>query len=102
MIERRRHQLGKFGDEDLFRRVADMRRVVDHQRLRVDAIEHVRRGDIGEIERRVLAQQHHVECGKLGVPRLAEREVVSAWSRTSSGRTVADTLAPRSTSRSGV
>ena len=31
--------------------------------------------DIGKIEGRVLAQQDHVECGKLGVPRLAERKV---------------------------
>ena len=33
--------------------------------------------DIGEIERRVLAQQHDVEGGEIDVPRLAEREMVA-------------------------
>ena len=32
--QRRRHQVGKFHHEHLFRRVAHLRRVVDHQRLR--------------------------------------------------------------------
>ena len=33
--------------------------------------------DVGEVERRVLAQQHHVERGQIDVPRLAEREMVA-------------------------
>ena len=56
----RRHQVGELGDEDLFRRVAHPGRVVDHQRLRVDALEHMRGGDVVHVEGRVLAQQHHV------------------------------------------
>ena len=56
--------VGKFGDEHLFRRVAHLRRVVDHQRLRMDALEQMGGGDVGQIERRVLAQQHHVEFGE--------------------------------------
>ena len=59
--QRRRHQVGKLDDEHLFRRVAHLRRIVDHQRLRMDALEQMRGGDVGEVERRVLAQQHHVE-----------------------------------------
>ena len=50
-----------------------LRRVVDHQRLRMDALEQMRGGDVGEVERRVLPQQHHVELGELGaaLPRRA-------------------------------
>ena len=35
------------------------------------------RGDVGEIERRVLPQQHHVERGKLRPRRLTQREVIA-------------------------
>ena len=77
VIKRRRHQVGKFGDEDFLRRVAHMGRIVDHQRPGMDALEHVRRGDIGEVERRILAQQHHVEGREIDVPRLAQREMVA-------------------------
>jgi hypothetical protein len=59
--QRRRHQVGKLGDEYFLRRVAHMGRVIDHQGLRLHALKHVRGRDIGKIERRVLAQQHHVE-----------------------------------------
>ena len=69
--QRRRHQLGELGDEELFRRVAHMRRVVDDQRLGVDALEQMRRGDVGHVEGRVLAQQHHVEAGEVGKLRRA-------------------------------
>ena len=43
----------------------------------MNAIEHVGGGDVGEVERRVLAQQHDVERGEVGHARLAEREMVS-------------------------
>ena len=59
------------------RRVAHMRRVVDHQRLGVDALEQMGGGHISEVEGRVLAQQHHVEFGELHAPRLIEREMVA-------------------------
>ena len=50
-----------------------MVRVVDHQGLRVDAVEQVGGRDVGEVERRVLAHQHHVHGGevdRLGCPEL--------------------------------
>ena len=62
----RRHQLGKFHYEHLFRRVAHLRGIVDDQRLRLQPLEQVGRRDVSEIERRVLAQQHHVECAQVG------------------------------------
>ncbi len=43
----------------------------------MDALEHMGRGDIGEIERRILAQQNDIERRQLGVARLAEREMVA-------------------------
>jgi hypothetical protein len=75
--QRRRHQLGEFHHEHLFRRVAHLRRVVDHQRARVDALEQMGGGDVGEVERRVLPEQHHVEFGELRTPRLAQGEIIA-------------------------
>ena len=43
----------------------------------MDALEQMRRGDVGEIERRVLAQQDHVEGRELDAPRLTQRKVVA-------------------------
>src|SRR2546429_590179 len=37
----------------------------------------MRRGDVGEIERRVLPQQDDVECRKRLAPRLAHREMIA-------------------------
>ena len=53
------------------------RRIVDHERLRMNALEEMRGGDVGEIERRILPQQDDVELGQVDAPRLAEREVVA-------------------------
>ena len=75
--QRRRHQVGKFGDEHLLGRVAHVGRIVDHQRRRVDALQHVGRRDVGEVERRILAHQDHVEGGELVAARLAQREVIA-------------------------
>ena len=75
--QRGRHQVGKQGDEHLFGRVAHMRRVVNHERLRMDALEQVGRRHIREVERRVLAHQHDVERGQLDPLRLAELEVTA-------------------------
>jgi hypothetical protein len=77
-----RHQLGKFGDEDLFRGVADMRGVIDHQRLGVNAFEQVGRRDVGEIEGRILPHQDDVERGQIDSLAVTQRKVIS--------RTVAD------------
>ena len=75
--QRRRHQVGKFHHEHLLRRVADLARVVDHQRLRMDALEQMRGGDVGEVERRVLAQQDDVEFAEVDAARLAEGEMIA-------------------------
>ncbi len=75
--QRRGHQVGKLGDEHLLRRVAHMRRIVDHQRPGMDALEQVGRRHIGEVERRILAQQHHVKFRELHAPRLTQREMVA-------------------------
>ena len=74
----RRHQIGKVGDENLLRRVAHMRGVVDDKRFRVNALEQMRAGDIGQIKRRVLAQQHDVEIGQRDPRWLTEREMVAS------------------------
>ena len=54
-----------------------LRRIVDHQRLGMDALEQMRGRDIGEIERRILPQQHDVEFRERRSPRLAQREMVA-------------------------
>ncbi len=59
--QRRRHQMRELRDEDLLGRVANVVRIVDDEHLRVDPLEQVRRGDVGEVERRILAHQHHVD-----------------------------------------
>ena len=56
----RRHEAGVIEHPDLLRRVADAGRIVDHQSLALDALEQMRRGDIAEVEGRILAHQHHV------------------------------------------
>jgi hypothetical protein len=43
----------------------------------MDALEHVGRRDIGEVEWGVLAQQHHVEFREFGAPRLTQGEMVA-------------------------
>ncbi len=58
--QRRRHELGIVEHEQLFGRVADGGGVVDHQSLVLDPFEQVGRGDVGEIEGRILPHQHHV------------------------------------------
>ena len=45
--------------------------------LGLNALENVRRRDIGEVERRVLPQQHHVDGRKIDELRLAEARVIA-------------------------
>ena len=61
VIMRRRHELREIEHEQLFGRVADRRRVVDDQRLACDPLEQMGRGDVAEVERRILAHQHDVD-----------------------------------------
>ncbi|PAV69544.1 hypothetical protein WR25_06090 [Diploscapter pachys] len=58
--ERRRHELRIVEHEHLFGRVADAVRIVHHERPIGDAFEQMRRGDIAEVERRVLPHQHDI------------------------------------------
>ena len=84
----RRHQAVEMGDEKLFRRITDMSRVVDHQGLWVDMLKHMRRGDIGHVEGRVLAHQHHIHVAREIIDRsLSQSEMIPLnpahrqWSR---------------------
>jgi hypothetical protein len=61
--QRLRHQVREVRDEQLLRRVAHAGRVVHHQRLRVDVLQDVGGRDVGHVEGRVLAHQHHVGTG---------------------------------------
>ena len=49
--------------EQLFGRVADRAGVVDHQCFAGDAFQQVGRGDVTDIERRILPHQHDVDVG---------------------------------------
>jgi hypothetical protein len=75
--ERRRHQIGEVRDQQLLGRVADGGRVVHHQRLGVDMLQHVGGGDIGHVEGRVLPHQDHVHRAEVEPFGGAEGEVVS-------------------------
>ena len=59
--QRRRRQLREFGDEQFLRRVPHVRRVVDDERLRMNALEKMRRGDVAHVEGRILTEMDHVE-----------------------------------------
>ena len=53
-------------------------RVVDDQGLALDPLEQVRRGDVAEVERRVLAHQHDVDvAAEVEDPELAEPEMIA-------------------------
>ena len=56
-----RHQVGKFHDQNFFRRVAHGSRVIDDQGLRMNALQQMGIGDITHVKGRVLTQQNHVE-----------------------------------------
>jgi hypothetical protein len=43
----------------------------------VDPLQHVGGRDVGEVERRILAQQDHVELGECDPPRFSERDVIA-------------------------
>ena len=72
------HQLGKMRDQQFFGGVADRGGVVHHQRLRMDVLEQVRGCDVGHVERRVLAHQHHVHRREIELGGFAECVVAAA------------------------
>jgi hypothetical protein len=87
--QRFRHQVGELGDEDLLRRIAHPGRIVDHQRLRMDALEEMRRRDVVHVEGRILAQQHHVHLRQIG----ARGGRASKWSPSTSRRIIGSAIA---------
>jgi len=69
--QRRRHQMREIHHEELFGRVAHAGGIVHHQRPGMQTLQKMRRGDVGEIERRVLPQENDVEGvsgSRLGSP----------------------------------
>lgn len=77
--QRRRHQVREVGDEQLFRRVADPDRIVDHQCLGVNVFQHVGGRDIGHVEWRILAHQHHIHGREIEGFHLAELVVTALF-----------------------
>ncbi len=76
--ERRRHELRIIEHEHFLRRVAHRRRVVDHQRLVRDPLEQMRRGDIAEVERRILPHQHDIGfVAEVEADRVAEAVMIA-------------------------
>ena len=69
----RRHQLPEAQHEQLFRGVAHRGRVVDDERpILGQQLQQVRRGDVGHVERRVLAHQDHVDAFEVELLVVAE------------------------------
>ena len=73
--EGRGHELREIHHEQLLGQIAHAARIVDDQRPRVDALEKMRRCDIGEVKRRILPEQHHIDGRKIDELRLAKARV---------------------------
>ncbi len=69
--KRRRHEIEKVEDEHFLGRIAHAGGIVDDERLGMDALQEMRRRDVGHVEGRVLAQQDDIAVGqrqRLGRP----------------------------------
>ena len=75
--ERRRHQVEEVENPDFLRRIADVPRIIDDERLGVDALEQVRRGDVGHVERGILTEQDNVLGQEIHGPRVRQPIVVA-------------------------
>src|SRR5262249_19906080 len=75
--QRWRHQIRKLGDEHFLWSIAYAGGGVDDKGPGMDALQKMGRCGIGQVEWWVLAQQHHVELGEFGAPRLAQSEMVA-------------------------
>ena len=60
----RRHELGEIEHEQLFRSIAHRAGIVDHQRIIGDAFQQVSRGDVADVERRILPHQDDIDVGR--------------------------------------
>ena len=74
---RRGHEVGKVHHEQFFGRVAHGFRIIDDERAGLDALEQMRRRDIGQIERRVLAQQHDIDLSQIDAPHFAKQGMLA-------------------------
>ena len=73
-----RHEPGEIEHEDLFGRVPDAFGIVDHQRLALEPFEQIGGSDVGQVERRILAHQHHVDVPhQIDPPMLFQLEVAT-------------------------
>ena len=75
--QRLRHELRVIENEELLRRVSHFLRVVHHQGLRVDRLQHVGRGDVAHVEGRVLAHQDNIFLAEITAALVAQRIVVA-------------------------
>ena len=60
-----RCQLWKVQNHQLFRPVPHPSRVIHDKRLTLEAIQHMCRGDVAHVERRILAQPNHIHGCKI-------------------------------------
>ncbi|MNT28641.1 hypothetical protein D3C72_1643430 [compost metagenome] len=75
--QRLRHQIGEFGDENLFRRVTDPGGVIDDKRSGVNALQEVGGGDVSHVEGRILTQMDDIHGRQIDALRFGEREMVA-------------------------
>ena len=58
-------QVGKIQYQKFFRVISHPKRVIDHQRVRVNPIQQMRRRDIVHIKGRILAQPDHIKISQI-------------------------------------
>ena len=75
--QRRRGEVGELGHEQLFRRVANVGRIVDHQCGRMNALQQMGGRNVAHVEGRILTKHDHVEAGQILQHRLAQGEMVA-------------------------
>jgi hypothetical protein len=59
-----RHQFGKHQRENLLRAGTHTGRIIDHKGLARHRLQQVASGDVGHVEWRVLAHQHHIDVAR--------------------------------------
>ncbi len=76
----RRHILRVIEHIDFLRRVADGDRIVHDKSLALDPFEQMGRGDIADVERRVLTHQHNINiAAKIELQRVAECIMIAQY-----------------------
>jgi len=72
-----RNEISELGDKKFFRCVANLRGIVDHQGLGMQPLQNMGGGDIGHVERRVLAHQHHIRRRQVVNELFAQGEMIA-------------------------